>query len=114
MSKILMGAVVKKNDVQATYRVTVLGETQVKTKAKDWSEALLAKVAEFVKAADALTPELDDIIGVQVYTEITDPIGGGLLIDLIFVDGNQHRVNNPPANLATLRDEVKAALGAEL
>ena len=63
MAKELMGAVIKAGQIEATYRVTVLGEASVKTKSKDWSDSVKSSAAGLVKLCDDLTPEIDDVIG---------------------------------------------------
>lgn len=114
MAKELMGCVLKGIQIEATFRVVVLGESSVKNKSKDWSYGLVEQGKKLVKLCDDLTPEVGDVIGVQLYTEITDPLGGGVCVDLLFKDGTMHRVENPPESIATARDEFKAALAAEL
>lgn len=114
MAKTLMGAVVRANNIKATYKVVVLGKESVMTKDKDWSAEALQAATDIVKLCDDLTPEIGDIVGVQLYTEITDPTDGGVLVDLIFKDGNQFRVDAPPTDIAEARDALKALIGGEL
>ena len=114
MAKELMGAVIKLNNIQATYRVTVLGEASVKTKDKDYDQPTLDAANALVKLCDDLTPEVGDVIGVQLYTPITDPQGGGVCVDLLFKDNTMHRVENPPESIADARDALKEAISATL
>lgn len=114
MAKELMGAVIRLNNIQATYRVTVLGESSVKTKDKDYDQSTLDAANALVKLCDDLTPEIGDVIGVQLYTSITDPQGGGVCVDLLFRDNTMHRVENPPESIAAARDVVRESITASL
>lgn len=110
----LMGVVVKKGTIEATYKVTVLGEESVKVKKDKWSDDVMQQAKAIIKLCDDLTPEIDDVIGVQLYTPITDPDNDGKSIDLLFVDHSYHRVNKPPVEIVELTDKFEADVIAEL
>lgn len=111
---ILMGIVAKHGIIEATYKVTVLGEESVKVKKEGWTDEVLSQAKNIIKLCDDLTPEIDDVIGVQLYTPITDPMNDGKSLDLLFKDNTYHRVNAPPQEIVALTDVFEADVLAVL
>lgn len=113
--KVLLGAVLHLGGkVSATYEVTVLGEKSVKTKDSLWSSEVSVGADAFIDTCDALTPEIGDVVGVQLYTKYTAPVERGLCIDLIHPDGSHHRVMKPTDSVASGRDNLLSLIAMGL
>jgi len=126
MAKELMGAVVRKTKIEATYRFDFMGAVKVAKKEADWPAEVLALGVALIAACDDLTPDLDDVIEVQIYTTITDPDGNppfsdpGDVVDVAFTPNSSPRSARVgddevvPAEVAAARDALRTAIQAAL
>jgi len=119
MAKTFWGGVATKSNIEATYEWASVDGSITKVKRKDSAFSAASETArdDLVAAADALTPDLDDVKQVQVYSAKTDPDTGGQIVDVQFKNGDTMRIGDDevvPAVLATARDAFITAVTADL
>jgi hypothetical protein len=125
MAKELMGAVVSRGKIEATYRYSIAGALKTDRKEKGWPAEVLAAGEALIDAAQDVAEDAGNVGGVQIYTAITDPAGTpfsgpGELVDINFVPGNSPqavRIGDDeavPAALASARAALVSAIEAAL
>lgn len=125
MAKQLMGAVVSRGKVDATFEFEIAGSKKTSRKDKDWPADVRAKADALMAAAQAVAGDLGTVASVQVYSPATDPDGTdmsapGDLVDIQFRPGSSPqgvRIGDDeavPAELAAARDALKSAVAAAL
>ncbi len=125
MAKTLMGATIRAGRIEAQFKFPAFGADQVSTKREAWPQDVVNAAGALLAVCDAQTPELDDVIQVQIYTPVTDPEGAanagpGECVDINFRPGSapEHvRCGDAaavPAEVAAARDALKAAISAAL
>ncbi|HEY9078839.1 hypothetical protein [Magnetovibrio sp.] len=113
------GGIATKSKIEATSEWASVDGTIKKVQRKESGFSTASETArdDLIAAADALTPDLDDVKQVQVYSAVTDPETGGALVDISFKNGTSMRIGDDeavPAALATARDAFIAAVTADL
>lgn len=124
MTKTLMGAIAGKAGVETTFQFIAFGARKVAVRADDWPPSVLEAASALIAACDQETPDLDDVVSVQVYTPLTNPTGTafcdpGDIVDVTFRGGSVTRVRVGddevvPLPVAAARDAFKAAVTAAL
>jgi hypothetical protein len=125
MAKELMGTVVTKGKIEATYRYNIMGATKTDRKEKDWPAGVREAADQLLNVAQTLAGDVGKVQSVQLYTAATDPegtaySGPGELVDIAFMPGASPasvRIGDDeavPAELAQAREAFKSAVAAAL